>query len=180
MVFEKVSRALAAVTLTTVLAGCTTDGALNPDTPAQTAAQSAAVVQANCPAVSLRDGTAYYRTYAGGAKDDRDKVIYQASLADTTRACTKNDTTLTVTVMVQGRLVAGPMGKAGKIVMPIRVAVVDGDKVLYSELTKFEQTLDDPAQAKQFVFTKDVPIQGDLGSLGRVYVGFDEGPYNTK
>lgn len=180
MVFVKVSRALAAVALTTVLAACTTDSALNPATPTDTAAQSAAVVQANCPAISLRDGTAYYRTYAGGAKDDPEKVIYQASLADTTRACTKNDTTLTITAMVQGRLVAGPMGKAGKIVMPIRVAVVDGANVLYSELTKFEQTLDDPAQAKQFVFTKDVPVQAELSSLARVYIGFDEGPYNTK
>ncbi|MGF0536984.1 hypothetical protein ACQQ2Q_03250 [Agrobacterium sp. ES01] len=175
MVFLNVSRGVAAASLLVALAGCNTDSTLDPKA-AQRAAD-VAVVQTTCPGISLRDGTASYRTYASGGKDDPEKVIYQASLADTTRACTKNDATLTITAMVQGRIIAGPMGKAGNIVMPIRVSVVDGDNVLYSELTKYEQTLADPAVATQFVFTKDVniPVQGDLSGLARVYIGFDEG-----
>ena len=49
------------------------------------------IVPAATAPLTLRDGTAFYRTYAKGAKDDPAQVVYQASIADTTRACTKND-----------------------------------------------------------------------------------------
>lgn len=187
--FEYVTRSVVALSLVAVLAGCNTDNpnaALSPGaTPttgnpaaADPAQPSPAVVQANCPAIVLRDGTASYRTYAKGGKDKPDQVVYQASLADTTRACVLSaDGNLTIKVVVQGRLVGGPAGKAGTVSLPIRVAVTDGDKVLYSELTQFNATLADVAQPTQFIFTKDnVTVPSGLGSLAKVYVGFDEGP----
>ncbi len=180
----KVSRGILAASLLTVLAGC---NAGNPgaglgggaDKPAATPAV-APVVQGFCPTIALRDGTAYYRTYAKGGKGDPAKVVYQASLADTTRSCSRDETQLTINVVVQGRLVAGPMGKAGTLKMPIRVAVTDGDKVVYTELTQFEASLADAAQASQFLFTKQVTVPGDVSGLTKVQVGFDEGPYKTK
>lgn len=187
--FEYVTRSVVALSLVAVLAGCNTDNpntALSPGaTPAPAdpasvdpAQPSPAVVQANCPGIVLRDGTASYRTYAKGGKDKPDQVVYQASLADTTRACVLSaDNNLTIKVVVQGRLIAGPAGKAGTVSLPIRVAVTDGDKVLYSELTKFDATLADVSQPTQFIFTKDnVTVPSALGSLAKVYVGFDEGP----
>ena len=187
IVSVKVSRGILAASLLMVLAGC---NAGNPggvlgsaaDKPAATpaAAPVAAAVQGFCPPITLRDGTAYYRTYAKGAKDDPSKVVYQASLADTTRSCTRSETGLTITAMVQGRLVAGPEGKAGQVMLPIRVAVTNGDAVFYSELTQFPVTLADVAQASQFVFTKDVPVPGDVGGLTKVHIGFDEGPVKKK
>lgn len=185
-----VSRGVLAASLLMVLSGC---NAGNPggvlgsaaDKPAATpaadpAANVAAAVQGFCPPITLRDGTAYHRVYAKGAKDDATKIVYQASLADTTRSCTRSETGMTITAMVQGRLVAGPEGKAGQVMLPIRVAVTDGDKVIYSELTQFPVTLADVAQASQFVFTKDVPVPQDVGGLTKVHVGFDEGPVKKK
>ena len=185
-----VSRGVLAASLLMVLSGC---NAGNPggvlgsaaDKPTATpvadpAANAAAAVQGFCPPITLRDGTAYHRVYAKGAKDDATKIVYQASLADTTRSCTRSETGMTITAMVQGRLVAGPEGKAGQVMLPIRVAVTDGDKVIYSELTQFPVTLTDVAQASQFVFTKDVPVPGDVGGLTKVHVGFDEGPVKKK
>lgn len=185
-----VSRGVLAASLLMVLSGC---NAGNPggvlgsaaDKPAATpaadpAANVAAAVQGFCPPITLRDGTAYHRVYAKGAKDDATKIVYQASLADTTRSCTRSETGMTITAMVQGRLVAGPEGKAGQVMLPIRVAVTDGDKVIYSELTQFPVTLTDVAQASQFVFTKDVPVPPDVGGLTKVHVGFDEGPVKKK
>ena len=61
-----------------------------------------------------------------------------------------------------------------------RVAVLEGDNVLYSQLTRHEVQIDTSAGATQFLVTDDnvqVPIQP--GSAFRVYVGYDEGPYNT-
>lgn len=181
-----VSRRILAASLLVVLSGC---NAGNPggvlgsaaDKPAATpAASQAPAVQGYCPVIALRDGTAYHRVYAKGAKDDPAKVVYQASLADTTRSCVRSETALTITAMVQGRLVAGPEGKAGQVMLPIRVAVTDGDEVLYSELTQFPVTLADVAQATQFVFTKDVPVPADVGTLVKVHIGFDEGPVKKK
>ncbi|PJI45660.1 MAG: hypothetical protein CTR54_05215 [Rhizobium sp.] len=185
-----VSRGVLAASLLMVLSGC---NAGNPggvlgsaaDKPAATpaadpAANVAAAVQGFCPPITLRDGTAYHRVYAKGAKDDATKIVYQASLADTTRSCTRSETGMTITAMVQGRLVAGPEGKAGQVMLPIRVAVTDGDKVIYSELTQFPVTLADVAQASQFVFTKDVPVPQDVGGLTKVHIGFDEGPVKKK
>jgi len=184
-----VSRGVLAASLLMVLSGC---NAGNPGgvlgsaadkpaaTPAADPANVAAAVQGFCPPITLRDGTAYHRVYAKGAKDDATKIVYQASLADTTRSCTRSETGMTITAMVQGRLVAGPEGKAGQVMLPIRVAVTDGDKVIYSELTQFPVTLTDVAQASQFVFTKDVPVPPDVGGLTKVHVGFDEGPVKKK
>lgn len=184
---------LVAASLLAGMAGCSTskDESIDlgmgqqatPAAPTATASAAAplgAVVQAGCPPISLRDGTATYRNYPKGVKDDPSKVVFQASLADSTRACAKNETNLLINVMVQGRLVSGPLGKAGPVSLPIRVAVVDGDKVVYSELTQFPITVTDPAQPNQFVFTKDnVAVPGDLSSFAKVYVGFDEGPVKT-
>ena len=60
---------------------------------------------------------------------------------------------------------------------PIRVAATDGKTTLYSELVQHTVNTD----AGQFVFTKgDVALPGGSGGFTKVYVGFDEGPYNTK
>ncbi|SMC90975.1 hypothetical protein [Rhizobium sp. RU36D] len=182
---ENVSRSLVAVPLLALLAGC---NAGNPGAAlglgqsqtvaapaASTVAPVGAVVQANCPQISLRENTSYFRTYAKGAKDDPAQVVYQASIADTTRACTKNDVNLGMTIMAQGRVASGPQGKAGTISMPIRVTVMDGDNQVYSELTKMDVAITDPAQPTQFVFTKDnIVVPGNLSNFARVYVGFDE------
>ncbi|MGX5665815.1 hypothetical protein G6N76_05705 [Rhizobium daejeonense] len=179
----KMSRGLLAAFSMIVLAGCNAGnpgGALGSasEKPEASAAASAGapVVQGFCPTIALRDGTSYYRTYAKGAKDDATKIVYQASLADTTRSCVRNEANLTITAMVQGRLVAGPEGKAGAVNLPIRVAVTDGDTVLYSELTQHPVTLADASQPTQFIFSKQVSIPATASGLTRVFIGFDEGP----
>jgi len=144
-------------------------------------APTPAVIQAACPPVMLRDGTASYRTYAKGGKDDPTKVVYQASLADTTRQCVQSADSLTVTVVAQGRVVAGPAGGPGKLTMPIRVAATDGEKTLYSELTQYPVEIPTGSTTTQFVFTKaDVTLPAGAGSDAKIFVGFDEGPQKAK
>lgn len=176
-VFGKVSRPVLAISFLAVLAGCNktqSGGAI--EAGGSAAAPTPAVVQAACPQVILRDGTSSFRTYAKGGKDDPTKVIYQVSLADTTRQCVLSETAMTVTVVVQGRVVSGPAGGPGKVTMPIRVAATDEDKTLYSELV--QHVVEVPATGStQFVFTKaDVTLPAGSGSNAKVFVGFDEGP----
>lgn len=138
------------------------------------------IVDGTCPQISLRDGTAYMRKFVGKKTEDQSKLVFQAALAETVRQCTLGATGFTITVQAQGRLVLGAAGKAGSYTLPIRVAVVDGEKTVFSELVKFQADVPAGASADQFLFTKGgIVIPGGVGSLGRIFLGFDEGPYNT-
>lgn len=177
------------LSLLAILTGCNSTSPTSGLAVGQTQAQPAAVapvVQAFCPPVVLMDQTAVHSAYAGGNAKDKanpnansdDKLIYRASLADSTRSCTANETTMTITVMAQGRLVLGPAGKPGQINLPVNVQVVDGEKVIYSQSVSFPVQV--PAEGStQFVFTKgDVAIPNGAGGasqFARVRVGFDDG-----
>jgi hypothetical protein len=144
------------------------------------------VMQGACPQVYLREGTAVYREYARGVKKDvqgladPNKLVVQATLDATTRQCRKTAEGLVVTVVVRGRLIAGPSGKDGTYTLPIRVAATDGDNTLYSELSKFQVTIPPGQGNAQFIFTKDNVVLTNIGTMTRLFAGIDEGPYNTK
>jgi hypothetical protein len=130
-----------------------------------------------CPRVVLREGTAYFNTYAKGGDGDATKVIYQASIADVTRGCKRDAGMLNLDVAVAGKIVPGPLGAVGKITMPIRIAVVQGTNVLFSELYKHEVAVSDPSAASQFVFqAPTIPIPDPTDRNVQIFAGYDEGP----
>ncbi|MCY1664380.1 PilZ domain-containing protein [Rhizobium sp. SL86] len=175
----KLSLKFLPLSLLAVLAGCNSSSpiaGLNVGQPAAQQQPVTPVVQAYCPDVVMRDDTAIRSTYAGNAKDDPEKLIYRASLADATRACTANETTLTITVMAQGRIVLGPAGKPGPTKVPVVVEVVEGDNVIYSQTTQFNVDIP-PEGSTQFIFAKnDVAIPNTAGGVSRftrVRLGFE-------
>lgn len=178
--FGKVSSRLLGISLLALVAGCNktdTGGAI--DAGGSAAAPTPAVIQGTCPQIFLREGTSTYRTYAKGAKDDPTQIIYQASLADTTRQCVQSETSLTVNIVVKGRVISGPAGGSGTVNLPIRVAATDGEKTLYSELIPYPVEI--PAEGTaQFVFSQSAVLPGGSGDFAKVYVGFDEGPPSKK
>lgn len=173
-------RLSAAMSVLAVLAGCNSSNpsdamAVNPP-----AAQAVApVVQANCPTITILDNNAVKRVYAGGAKDDPTKLVYQASLSDTTRSCSMSDATLTVNVLAQGRLVPGPLSKPGRVNLPIRVTVKDGDGEIFSQVTNFPVDVPAGPSGTQFIFNNpNVAIPNAPGGASRqtnVFISFDEG-----
>lgn len=187
--FGPVSKGLAVASLFSMLAACSstdTKGLLDFGGQAKAPVPQPTVVQGDCPRIVLRDGTAYHDVYAAGAKTapdgskDQSKLMYQASIADTTRQCRIDGQNMIVTVQVAGRLTLGQAGAKGNAKLPIRVAVTDGTKVLYSELTQFDTPLPVNEPASQFLFTKnDVVIPAGAGT-STVYVGFDNGPADKK
>ncbi|MFD1197707.1 hypothetical protein ACFQ3K_05105 [Brucella gallinifaecis] len=177
--------AVVATVLLAALAGCTTsatqksaDGSL---TEAGQPRIKESELRAFCPGVSLREGTAYFNTYEKGGDKDPARVVYQAALTDTTRSCQYTDGTITLDVAAAGKVVPGPKFKSGNITMPIRVAVVQGGKVIYSKLHKQTVNIGNSAAATQFVFNdKAISIPSESARSVQIFVGFDEGPYNTK
>jgi len=156
-----------------VLGGGSQQAAVDPATNAE-------VVQGACPVVTLREGTAYYTSYVKGGDGDPAKVIHQASISDTTRQCRISGDQMIVTVVVSGRVVTGPAGKAGEVNVPLRVAVVDGENVLYSELQKQPVIIAQGGAAEQFIFTNaNVSFPASASRTAKLYAGFDPGPYNT-
>lgn len=190
--FGKVSRRLFSASLLALLTGCSTlgiggnsekqpatDVTVAPQASAATAAPTGgqAYVAGKCPQAVIRDEDSVYRTYAKGAKDDPKQLIYQASLAEATRQCTTDGTSLGIHVVAQGRLVAGPMGGAGKITLPIHVAVMDNDNALYSKTIMYTAEIPPGESTAQFLFTdNDIQIAGGSGGFTIVQIGFDQGP----
>lgn len=173
-----------ATILLAALAGCTTSGTQKTADGSLTEAGQPRIkeseLRAFCPTVSLREGTAYFNTYEKGGDKDASRVIYQAALTDTTRACQYADGTINLDVAAAGKVVPGPKYKSGNITMPIRVAVVEGGKVIYSKLHKQTANVSSGG-ATQFVFNdKAISIPTASAQSVQIFVGFDEGPYNTK
>jgi hypothetical protein len=134
-----------------------------------------------CPLVNLRDGTAYFNSYAKGGQDDPSKLSYQASIADVTRSCTRSNGMLNLNVAVAGKIVPGPAGASGTITMPIRVVVIQGETIIYSELKKHQVSVTDPTAATQFVVNDpNISLPDPTIRNIRIYAGFDEGPPKKK
>lgn len=138
----------------------------------------APVVQGACPQIFMRDQDAIYRTYAKGAKTgDPQQVVFQASFGDYSRQCMLNDTALSMTVVAQLRLVAGPGGAPGPVTLPIRISVLDGQDVLSSEVVNFAAQIPAGAPATQVIFRHEgIKMPVGSGALVRVNVGFDNQP----
>ncbi|WP_221148346.1 hypothetical protein [Rhizobium bangladeshense] len=155
----------------------------NPSIGTATTAQgtTAPVVQGACPQIFMRDQDAIFRTYAKGKKDDPQQIVVQASFGDYTRQCMLNDTNLTMTVVAQLRLITGPAGAPGPVTLPIRVSVVDGENVLYSEVTKFPTEISPGTPGTQVIFRKEgIKMPVGAGALVRVNIGFDTQPAKSK
>lgn len=169
-----------------ILAGCSATGeggggglfGTGGGTQQAAAPAEPAVVQGACPRVGLREGTSFFRNFESGGDGDPSRVVHQASIADTTRQCTLSGDEVVINVTAAGRVVAGPAGGPGTVRMPIRVAAVVGDEVLYSELTDYSTELE--GTTGQFLFSDpNVRIPAAQAENARIFVGFDEGPYDT-
>lgn len=149
-------------------------------------------LSAYCPTITLREGTAYFNTYAKGtrkanpddgsdADDNSDNIVYQAAITDVTRDCTRNAGQLTLNVAVAGKVVPGPKGGTGAITMPIRIVVLHGSDILYSQLHQYKLQITDASAATQFMFNEPnitIPEPTDRGY--QIFAGFDEGPPSKK
>lgn len=170
---------LATVTFA-LLAGCTTSGTENAAATSGEQRVKASELRAYCPSVTLREGTAYFNSYEKGKENDPAHVIYQASITDTTRSCQYADGSIIIDVAAAGKVIPGPKYRSGTITMPIRIAVVEGDKVIHSKLHHQSVSVTSGGTATQFVFNeKGISFPMPAKQNVQIFVGFDEGPYNT-
>lgn len=124
-----------------------------------------------CPKVSLREGTAILR------KGEAAALQYVASITSTTRDCRVVNGEMRMKIGISGRVVPGPAAKAGEIGLPIRIAVLAGTDVLYSQVGSPSVTLQPGGAAVQFVYVdQSVSIPEPTEKNLVIFAGFDEGP----
>jgi hypothetical protein len=134
-------------------------------------------IAGKCPQIVIRDEGAIFKSYAKGAKDDPAQLAYQASLVQGTRQCSTDGTALNMTLVVQGRLVAGPMGGPGSVNLPIKVSVMDGETVLYSDTTNYQASIPAGEGTAQFLYTDNkIHVTGGAAGFVSVYVSFEQAP----
>ena len=134
-----------------------------------------------CPTVQIRAGTESFRILPKGEDPETsDKVRYQASITTAARECNYEGQNLQMRVGVKGRVITGPAGGPGTITMPIRIAVTEGNETIYSKLYRQPETISSGQSSTLFSFVDEqVVIPAPTRPNVRVYIGFDEGPYNT-
>lgn len=137
-----------------------------------------AALEQFCPRITLRSGTAYYDRYEKGGDGDPGRIIYQASITDVSRSCRPDNDKVRITAALAGRIVPGPKGKPGTVTVPIRVAVVKGDQVIYSKL--FKHDVETGQSATEFIFSDpDIVIPKPDRPDIAIFIGYDPGPYKT-
>ena len=137
-----------------------------------------------CPNITLRAGTETHDVYPDGVKKEDEgaasKLRYRATITETVRDCASANGFTNIEVGVAGRFLSGPTGASGDFTMPIRVAVVRGDEVLYSQLHQVPAAIPPGRTNGTFSFVdKAISIPAPRQRNIVIYVGFDEGPYGT-
>jgi hypothetical protein len=136
-------------------------------------------LRAYCPPVTLREGTAFFNSYEKKGDADPTKLIYQSSISAVTRTCSYSGGMITMNIAVAGKVVPGPVATDSTVAMPIRIVVSDasGGEPLYSQLHKYEVTVNKASGATQFVFNDpNVTFAQPAPGTVQVFAGYDEGP----
>ena len=131
-----------------------------------------------CPPLKPRLNTYLIMKYERGHDDDPKHLLYQATLDEWARECTRDGTAQTrIKLGLSGNVTPGPAWKGGEIVLPIRVAILpsgESDKPLQSDLVSVPVTVGQGAPAEGWTMVENkyvVPRNTEL----MVVFGFDEG-----
>ena len=123
-----------------------------------------------CPKVTLREGTAILRKTIGS------EVDYVANIAETTRDCRIVDGKLLMKIGVLGRITPGAVAQDRSVRLPIRVAVLRGNDVVYSELGQQTVAITRNGGAQTFTYVDESVLIDPAPTAGIViFAGFDEG-----
>jgi hypothetical protein len=159
-----------------------TPGVVQPHSPTPSAPE------VECPGVDIRTGASTMNIAAKTTDPTAGDLRYQLSFGQTARECAVQGATMIVKVGVQGRVILGPMGRPGKVEVPLRYAVVREGPQPKTVITKFKRIAVTVAPGQTHVQFVDIeeglgfpmPSRSDLDAYV-VYVGFDEiGDKNEK
>lgn len=130
-----------------------------------------------CPSIRLIPNTHLIMNFERNADEDPRKLLYQATVSDWARGCTREGTDqVRIKVGVSGHVTPGPAWKGGEVLLPVKVMIVtpvEEEKAVYDQVLNVPVTLGagTPSEAwtlvdSSFVVPRDREMQ--------ILVGFDE------
>ncbi|MDR3493578.1 MAG: hypothetical protein P4L82_03155 [Ancalomicrobiaceae bacterium] len=131
--------------------------------------------QPTCPNAEIRYGTEAIQLFEPGKQGDLSAVRFQISVQRAARDCDQIGDNIIARVGAAGRVIAGPKGATGKVSVPVRIAAVNGDKVIYSALKVVEVDVAPPDFGADWsVVDEQVTIPAAISNDTIIYVGLDE------
>lgn len=133
-----------------------------------------------CPKTYLRAGTETYNIFPNGVSEDdagsSQELRYRATITEHVRECNAAGQFINIDVGIRGRFLSGPKGEKGAFMLPVRVAVVRGDDVLYSQLHEvWAEILPGRANGAFTYVDKKISILKPQNPNVQIFVGFDIG-----
>jgi hypothetical protein len=146
-------------------------------------AESGVNAETDCPSVQVRTGAA---TLMIGSKPGQGEpsaldLRYQGSFVRTARECRVAAGIMTMKVGIEGRIVTGPAGGPGQVVVPLRIAVVQegpDPKTIVSRFAQIPVAVTAAVDRVNFTHIDpeiSFPVPRPIGLIDAyvVYVGFD-------
>jgi hypothetical protein len=146
-------------------------------------AQTAATAQGDvtCPPVEVRQGASTL-TISPAGDNSAMSVRYQGEFVRMARNCTVTEGNMTMRIGIEGRVIVGPTGGPGEVVVPLRIAVVQetpgGTKPVTTKFIRVPVTLAPGDANKLFAYVDEglsFPVPSPTSQLDDyvAYIGFD-------
>jgi len=144
------------------------------DTSADTKDISKFTERPTCPNAEIRYGTELINLYADGKQGEDASLKYQINVQRIARDCNEVGPNIVVRVGVAGLVVGGPKGVPGKVDIPVRIAAVNGDKVLLTELKPISVQVQAPDFNANWSLVETVTIPSVGSAETIIYAGLDD------
>ena len=134
-------------------------------------------VSANCPRINVISRDNNVTIYESGRAGDGLWVMHRGELTKTARECQFDGARITVKYGFSGRVLLGPKGRSGNVILPVTIALADAKRErVKAEVMKIETavSVDKPIGYFSTVrtITFDVPTGSRAGEY-EIQVGFD-------
>lgn len=128
-----------------------------------------------CPQTVQRQASSVLNRYAGGGEGDADRLMYRATITETTRSCSYQGDTLSMNIAAAGRVVPGRAISSSSVSLPLRVTVRQGAETIYTQRHELPVQLSGTVGASQFIFNdSSISIPMPQTRNVAVFIGFDE------
>jgi hypothetical protein len=136
----------------------------NSDGPIEMAAAN------GCPQLQVEGGQRYVTVYEGNKVGNGNALIHRGEITKTARECQLTGGTVQVKYGVAGRVLLGPKGKPGTIVLPVTMQIFDKTKnKMKTEPFTVTVTITKENPLSYFALVRDVTISVKEGTVPQDY-----------
>jgi predicted RNA-binding protein with TRAM domain len=132
---------------------------------------------AGCPRFQVNSSDSHVTIYEAGRSGDGLAVMHRGEITKTARECIANGNKITIKYGISGRVLLGPKGRGGNVVLPLTVFVTDAkreriatDKLKIDVAVALEKPIGYFSSVREVTIT--VPEGARPGEF-EVFVGFD-------